>query len=114
MKSAAGSDVRFETGYVTNPKYIINFPTKRHWRGKSRIEDIESGLEALVQEILKRRIGSIAVPPLGSGLGGLDWHQVRRRSRRPSEVLRMFASSCLNRMARLIDKKRAGEARRPK
>src|SRR6476469_9938138 len=37
----------FETGQVTNPKYIINFPTKRHWRGKSRIEDIESGLKAL-------------------------------------------------------------------
>jgi O-acetyl-ADP-ribose deacetylase (regulator of RNase III) len=69
----------FETGYVTNPKYIINFPTKRHWRGKSRIEDIESGLEALVQEILKRRIGSIAIPPLGSGLGGLDWSEVRPR-----------------------------------
>ena len=104
----------FETGYVTNPKYIINFPTKRHWRGKSRIEDIESGLEALVQEILKRRIGSIAIPPLGSGLGGLDWHQVRPQMRRPSEVLRMCASSCLNRTARLIDKKRAGEASAPK
>ena len=35
----------FETGTLTNPKFIINFPTKRHWRGKSRIEDIESGLE---------------------------------------------------------------------
>jgi O-acetyl-ADP-ribose deacetylase (regulator of RNase III) len=69
----------FETGYVTNPKYIINFPTKRHWRGKSRIEDIKTGLESLVQVILKRRIGSIAIPPLGSGLGGLDWHQVRPR-----------------------------------
>src|SRR3984957_6977511 len=37
----------FETGWMTNPKYIINFPTKRHWRGKSRIEDIGSGLSAL-------------------------------------------------------------------
>jgi O-acetyl-ADP-ribose deacetylase (regulator of RNase III) len=69
----------FETGQLTNPKYIINFPTKRHWRGKSRIEDIESGLQALVEEIQVRRIRSIALPPLGSGLGGLDWREVRPR-----------------------------------
>ena len=60
----------FETGHVTNPRYIINFPTKRHWRGKSRIEDIEAGLAALVAEVRSRSIGSIVVPPLGSGLGG--------------------------------------------
>src|SRR3954449_5203937 len=41
----------FETGTFTNPKFIINFPTKRHWRGKSRMEDIDSGLQALVKEI---------------------------------------------------------------
>ncbi|MBS0222172.1 MAG: macro domain-containing protein [Proteobacteria bacterium] len=69
----------FETGTLTNPKFIINFPTKRHWRGKSRMEDIESGLAALVEEIRRRRIRSIAVPPLGSGLGGLDWSDVRPR-----------------------------------
>ncbi len=69
----------FETGRLTNPRYIINFPTKRHWRGKSRIEDIESGLKALAAEIKKRRIRSIAIPPLGAGLGGLEWGEVRRR-----------------------------------
>ena len=69
----------FATGAFTNPKYIVNFPTKRHWRGKSRIEDIESGLKALVGEIRTLGIQSIAVPPLGSGLGGLDWAQVRLR-----------------------------------
>lgn len=69
----------FETGFLANPKYIINFPTKRHWRGKSRIEDIEAGLQALVGEIRRRGIRSIAVPPLGSGLGRLDWRQVRPR-----------------------------------
>jgi len=63
----------FETGQLTPPRYIINFPTKRHWRGKSRIEDIDAGLKALVAEICSRRIRSIALPPLGSGLGGLDW-----------------------------------------
>ncbi|MGC9326467.1 MAG: macro domain-containing protein, partial [Candidatus Hinthialibacter sp.] len=60
----------YETGTLTFPQYIINFPTKRHWRGKSRIEDIESGLKALVQEIRRRDIQSIAIPPLGCGLGG--------------------------------------------
>lgn len=69
----------FETGQLTNPKYIINFPTKRHWRGKSRVEDIETGLKALAEEIRKRQIRSVAVPPLGSGLGGLDWRDVRPR-----------------------------------
>ena len=48
----------FETDYLANPKYIINFPTKRHWRGKSRIEDIEVGLKALVGEIRTRGIRS--------------------------------------------------------
>jgi O-acetyl-ADP-ribose deacetylase (regulator of RNase III) len=69
----------FETGQMTNPKYIINFPTKRHWRGKSRMEDVEAGLHALADEIRKRQIRSIALPPLGSGLGGLDWPEVRSR-----------------------------------
>ena len=69
----------FETGQLTHPHYIINFPTKRHWRGKSRMEDIESGLASLAQEIRARGIRSIAIPPLGSGLGGLDWAEVRRR-----------------------------------
>ena len=59
------------------PRYIINFPTKRHWRGKSRIEDIGLGLVALKDEIERLGIHSIALPPLGSGLGGLDWREVR-------------------------------------
>ncbi len=69
----------FETRTLTNPKFIINFPTKRHWRGKSRMEDIDSGLKALVDEIRIRGIRSIAIPPLGSGLGGLNWNDVRPR-----------------------------------
>ncbi len=69
----------FDTGQLTNPRYIINFPTKRHWRGRSRLNDIEAGLEALVHEVRQRHIRSIAIPPLGSGLGGLSWSQVRPR-----------------------------------
>ncbi len=59
------------------PRWIINFPTKRHWRGRSRIEDIEAGMDALVDEIRARGISSVAIPPLGSGLGGLAWRDVR-------------------------------------
>jgi len=69
----------FATGRLINPRFIINFPTKRHWRGKSRIEDIEEGLKALLQVIQEYNIRSIAIPPLGSGLGGLDWDDVRSR-----------------------------------
>ena len=69
----------FETGALTNPRYIVNFPTKRHWRGNSRIDDIDSGLKDLVSVIREHGIRSIAVPPLGSGLGGLDWSNVRPR-----------------------------------
>lgn len=69
----------FETGHLTNPRYIINFPTKRHWRGKSRMQDIDAGLHALVNELRQRGITSVAIPPLGSGLGGLEWEEVRPR-----------------------------------
>ena len=60
-----------------DPAYIINFPTKRHWKDASRLEDIEEGLKALVKVINTHRIKTIAVPPLGCGLGGLDWVDVR-------------------------------------
>ncbi|MEG3895747.1 MULTISPECIES: type II toxin-antitoxin system antitoxin DNA ADP-ribosyl glycohydrolase DarG [unclassified Microcoleus] len=65
------------TGNLFNPRYIINFPTKRHWKGKSKIEDIKSGLTALIQEIKQLGITSIAVPPLGCGNGGLSWKTVK-------------------------------------
>ena len=69
----------YETGRLTNPRYIINFPTKRHWRGKSRIGDIEAGLECLVEVIRERNIQSLALPPLGTDLGGLNWEDVASR-----------------------------------
>lgn len=62
---------------LLNPKHIINFPTKRHWRGKSRMEDIEIGLKDLCKVIKNNNIKTIAIPPLGSGLGGLNWGQVK-------------------------------------
>lgn len=72
-----GNMLVFDTARFLNPKFIINFPTKRHWRGKSKLEDIRDGLVALVKEIQSRDIKSIAVPPLGCGNGGLDWKLVR-------------------------------------
>jgi O-acetyl-ADP-ribose deacetylase (regulator of RNase III) len=86
-KVLPGKMLVFETGLLTEPRFIINFPTKCHWKGKSRIEDIDAGLHALVQEVKKRGIRSVAVPPLGCGLGGLNWNTVRPRIIRAFEDL---------------------------
>jgi O-acetyl-ADP-ribose deacetylase (regulator of RNase III) len=59
------------------PQYIINFPTKRHWKEKSRLEDIKVGLVALVAETRKLVIKSLAIPPLCCGNGGLAWSEVK-------------------------------------
>ena len=58
-------------------RWVINFPTKRHWKNPSRMEDIELGLRALTSELAYHRIESVAVPALGAGLGGLPWSRVR-------------------------------------
>src|SRR5712691_3357842 len=76
-------EVKIGTVFVTEgqrlggPKWIINFPTKEHWRGSSKIEWIAEGLKDLVRVIREHGIRSIALPPLGSGNGGLDWQNVR-------------------------------------
>ena len=59
------------------PRAIAHFPTKRHWRDPSRIEDIDAGLRHLATTIRRLRVPSIALPPLGCGLGRLDWRTVR-------------------------------------
>jgi O-acetyl-ADP-ribose deacetylase (regulator of RNase III) len=69
----------YDAGGLLRPRYIINFPTKRHWRENSRIEDIEAGLKDLVEQVRALGIRSIALPPLGCGNGGLDWDDVRPR-----------------------------------
>ena len=68
----------WETGQLGRPRFIINFPTKRHWRGNSRLKDIHDGLQDLVRCIEIHEIKSIAVPPLGCGNGGLDWADVHK------------------------------------
>src|ERR1041384_6182284 len=64
-------------GLIGGPRWIINFPTKGHWRADSRVSDIEAGLADLVIQIRKLHIRSIAVPPLGCGNGGLEWATIR-------------------------------------
>jgi len=59
------------------PQYIINFPTKQHWRGRSKLEYIQRGLQDLVCVVQQQGIRSIALPPLGCGHGGLRWEQVK-------------------------------------
>jgi O-acetyl-ADP-ribose deacetylase (regulator of RNase III) len=66
----------WETGSFAGPRLIVNFPTKRHWRSPSTLEDIEAGLVDLVRVIREWGIRSIAIPPLGCGNGGLDWSEV--------------------------------------
>lgn len=83
--AAASNNGDVETGrmFVTastelaGPRWIINFPTKRHWRQPSRLEWIAEGLHDLKLVIAANGIRSIAIPPLGSGNGGLEWSSVR-------------------------------------
>ncbi len=60
------------------PRLIVNFPTKRHWRDASNLDDVAQGLDALAGTIAANTIRSIAIPPLGCGLGGLPWRDVRQ------------------------------------
>ena len=63
--------------YYTGNQYIINFPTKDHWREDSQIEFIQDGLVDLIKQIKELQILSIAIPPLGCGNGGLNWLEVK-------------------------------------
>ena len=84
VKACRRGDVRpgrmftYETG-KEGPRLVVNFPTKRHWKDSSRIEDIEAGLRGLAWEIATRGIRSVALPAVGCGLGGLDWTEVCER-----------------------------------
>jgi O-acetyl-ADP-ribose deacetylase (regulator of RNase III) len=67
----------FDAGAYAQPHYIINFPTKDHWRGDSKISFIEDGLRDLVEQVRRLGIKSIAIPPLGCGNGGLNWEDIK-------------------------------------
>lgn len=64
---------------TTNPKFVINFPTKRQWREPSQLEWIDAGLQTLRAQVEARTIESVALPALGCGLGGLPWAKVRAK-----------------------------------
>ncbi|NKS16900.1 Appr-1-p processing protein [Rhodococcus hoagii] len=86
----------WETGTLDGPRFIINFPTKGHWRAGSKLRDIDAGLTDLVRVIAEHRITSIALPPLGCGNGGLDWADVEPRIRSafaslPDVDIRLYA-----------------------
>lgn len=76
-KVNTGSMFITETGELSGPKWIVNFPTKQHWRANSRLEWITTGLEDLREWIIRNEVHSIALPPLGAGNGGLDWNSVK-------------------------------------
>lgn len=62
---------------LLGPKWIVNFPTKAHWRYPSKMEWVDRGLDDLKAFIARHHVKSIAIPPLGAGNGGLDWSEVR-------------------------------------
>ncbi|HMV38444.1 MAG TPA: macro domain-containing protein [Plasticicumulans sp.] len=64
---------------LDGPRWIVNFPTKQHWRSPSRLEWIVDGLQDLRRFLLEHQIHSIAIPPLGAGNGGLEWTAVREQ-----------------------------------
>jgi O-acetyl-ADP-ribose deacetylase (regulator of RNase III) len=72
-----GKMFTYEIGQLDRPRFVINFPTKGHWRSRSNLSDIKAGLVDLRAVIRQRHIESIAIPPLGCGNRGLDWRDVR-------------------------------------
>lgn len=66
-----------QTDELMGPHWIVNFPTKQHWRAKSKMEWIQDGLVDLRKFLETNKVKSIAIPPLGAGLGGLSWHEVK-------------------------------------
>jgi O-acetyl-ADP-ribose deacetylase (regulator of RNase III) len=77
----------YDRGPLAQPRYIFNFPTKKHWRHPSRMEYVEEGLKDLVRRIQELRVRSIALPPLGAGNGGLPWPEVKQRIQEALEAL---------------------------
>jgi O-acetyl-ADP-ribose deacetylase (regulator of RNase III) len=77
----------FDSGRLGPRRYIINFPTKDHWRSRSRIADIRAGLADLVRVVNERQISSIAIPALGCGNGGLRWEEVHPEIERATKEL---------------------------
>jgi O-acetyl-ADP-ribose deacetylase (regulator of RNase III) len=64
--------------YKAPDKWVLNFPTKIHWRDPSNLEYIEAGLRTFVDTYKVDGITSISFPMLGTGAGGLNWENAVR------------------------------------
>ena len=68
-----------EVRELDGPRWIVNFPTKQHWKAPSQMAWVEEGLQDLRRFIIEKQVKSIAIPPLGAGNGGLEWADVREQ-----------------------------------
>ena len=78
-KVKTGEMFIYDAGGLVKPHFVINFPTKQHWREKTKMSCIDEGLKDLIEQIQALKIEAIAIPPLGCGNGGLDWADVKPR-----------------------------------
>ncbi|HEY5602127.1 MAG TPA: macro domain-containing protein [Gammaproteobacteria bacterium] len=97
-KVKTGKMFIYDAGGLVQPHYIINFPTKQHWREKTKMSYIDEGLKDLIKQVQSLKIKSIAIPPLGCGNGGLDWADVKPRIEKafsdlPDVDVRLFEPS---------------------
>lgn len=76
-----------ERDSFVGPRWILHFPTKKHWRNRSRLEWIREGLTDLIRVLQEKGIRSVALPPLGCGAGGLRWEDVRGEIERGLEAI---------------------------
>ena len=112
-----GSMLVYDLNRMTGPRYIINFPTKQHWKNPSRLGDIEAGLNDLVKTVGQLHIQSIAIPALGCGLGGLNWSGVRPLIEAAFEAVpelqvAIFEPSGAPDAARIVKRPKASEVRK--
>lgn len=79
QKKCLQHEVKIDRPYLWNGEstQVLNFPTKKHWKDKSNLGDIKKGLQYLADNYDELGISSIALPPLGCGLGGLNWNDVK-------------------------------------
>ncbi len=77
QQACAAGEVRPGRLHIWRSPWIINLPTKRHWRDPSRLDDVAAGLDALRDYLTPLGPVTVALPALGCGRGGLDWPRVR-------------------------------------
>ena len=86
----------YGAGWLLPPRYIINFPTKRHYKDPSRMADIEAGLDGLRETIIARQIQSVSIPALGAGLGDCTGPMCACAFATPWATSTAWPSTCIN------------------